>query len=150
MTDAWRHRIAAVVSDVAFRPPAQGEAIEELEAGLGVSLPDELRALLFETDGLTADYGADIVWSASQILRRNLEMRRTEAFESLYMPFQCLLFFGDDGGGDMYAFPIQADGRINNPDIFQWNHETDARIWLASGLRMFFEQRFKDGNDVGQ
>ena len=31
-------------------------------------------------------------------------------------------------------FALQADGEIHSPDIFCWEHETDARSRYASGL----------------
>lgn len=142
MTDSWKGLIAAAVGDAQFHLPAPTEAMAEVEAALGLPFPDELKSLLLETNGLIADYGANVVWSLSEIIRRNLEMRHTEEFTSLYMPFDNLLFFGDDGGGDLFAFPIQKNGRINQMDIFRWDHETDGRIWFASGLRQFFVNRF--------
>jgi hypothetical protein len=65
-----------------------------------------------------------------------------EILPTLYMPFDHLLFFGDYGGGDQFAFPIHADGEIHKLDIFRWDHETDARSWYAGGLEQFFEHRF--------
>lgn len=142
MTDSWMSRIAIVAAEAQFQPPTQAAAFAEVEAGLGVSLPVELKGLLLETNGVIADHGAGVVWSLSEILRRNREMRDAEGFKSLYMPFENLLFFGDDGGGDLFAFPVQADGCINQPDILRWDHETDGRVWFAPGLRTFFDRRF--------
>lgn len=142
VTDSWMSLIAIAVADAQFQPPAQAGAFAEVEAGLGFSLPDELKGFLLETNGLIADFGADVVWSLSEILRRNVEMRGAEGFKRLYMPFDNLLFFGDDGDGDLFAFPVQADGCINQPDIFRWDHETDGRVWFAPGLRRFFDRRF--------
>jgi hypothetical protein len=99
---------------------------------------------LLESDGLVADYGADVVWSALEILRRNLEMRDAEGFRELYMPFENLLIFGGDAGGDLFAFAVQANGSVGRPDIFRWEHETDARTWFEAGFRNFFGRRLID------
>ena len=120
------------------------EAIAAVEGGLGLALPTELKTFLLESDGLVADYGADVVWSALEILRRNLEMRDAEGFRELYMPFENLLFFGGDGGGDLFAFAVQANGSVGRPDIFRWEHETDARTWFGAGFRDFFGRRLID------
>jgi hypothetical protein len=56
------------------------------------------------------------------------------------MPFDHLLFFGDAGNGDQFAFSIQADGAIHRPDVFAWNHEDDSRVWVAPTLKVFFER----------
>jgi len=55
------------------------------------------------------------------------------------MPFNHLLFFGDAGNGDQFAFSIHADGKIYRPDVFVWNHEDDSRTWIAPSLKTFFE-----------
>ncbi|HVR11303.1 MAG TPA: SMI1/KNR4 family protein, partial [Thermoanaerobaculia bacterium] len=123
-------------------------AIAAVEQKLGVRLPQALRELLLESDGVTADNGSSVVWPLADIQRRNQEFRRTESFRDLYMPFDHLLFFGDDGGGDQFAFAIQADGRIHNPDVFRWEHETDARSWFASHLESFFSHRLNQDHTV--
>jgi hypothetical protein len=64
------------------------------------------------------------------------------------MPFDHLLFFGDDGGGDQFALSIQADGVIHKYDIYRWEHETDARSWFASGLEQFLAKRLQPPNEV--
>jgi len=47
------------------------------------------------------------------------------------MPFDPFLFFGDNGGGDQFAF-VQTPQR---PDIFVGEHESDSRRWVANDLR---------------
>lgn len=51
----------------------------------------------------------------------------------LYLPFDGLLFFGDNGGGDQFAFVL----RDNRRDIFVWDHETDSRYWVAGHLESY-------------
>ena len=63
------------------------------------------------------------------------------------MPFDHLLFFGDDGCGDQFAFAIQADGLIHKGSIFRWEHESDARSWFAARMEQFFENRLKKAAD---
>jgi hypothetical protein len=127
VVESWKTHIATLANDARFGLPANKDELAEIESGLGLALPGELKLLLLECDGLVADYGADIVWSALAMLRRNREMRGADDFRDLYMPFGNLLFFGDDGGGDLFAFAVQANGSICRPDIFRWEHETDGR-----------------------
>lgn len=145
MAESWKKHIATLAKDAKFGAPASKYEVAEVGRGLGLSLPSELELLLLECDGLVADYGADIVWPALEILHRNQEMRVTEGFRDLYMPFGNLLFFGDDGGGDLFAFAVQGNGSIGRPDIFRWEHETDGRIWFAASLRNFFGRRLSEG-----
>ncbi|WP_405063470.1 SMI1/KNR4 family protein [Kribbella sp. NBC_01505] len=50
-----------------FRPPAGQEAISACAAALGRPLPDELRELLAETNGVEGEYGLEVLWSAERI-----------------------------------------------------------------------------------
>nr|WP_329202312.1 MULTISPECIES: SMI1/KNR4 family protein [unclassified Streptomyces] len=61
----------------------------------------------------------------------------------LYMPFDALLFFGDNGGGDQFAF-VQTPRR---PDVFVWEHETDSRRWVAGDLRDYLGRSLAAGGD---
>ncbi len=135
--------VASVAPDAEFAEPATEIRLAALEQTLGIHLPEKLRQLLLEFDGLTADSGADVVLSVARIGQHNHQFRTEKSFRELYMPFDHLLFFGEDGGGDQFAFAVQADGEIHTPDIFCWEHETDARSWYASGLEQFFERRFR-------
>lgn len=146
VAESWKKHVATLTDDVRFGPPADKKGFADAESALGLALPDELKLLLQECDGVVAGYGAEIVWSTMDMRRRNQEMRSADGFRGLYMPFENLLFFGDDGGGDLFAFAVQADGAINRPDIFRWDHETDARNWFASGLRDFLAARLGNGD----
>ena len=78
------------------------------------------------------------MWPLDRIINDNIEFRTTKAFSELYMPFDNLLFFGDAGNGDQFAYPITA-GRIRRPDVFAWNHEDDSRMWVAPSLGKYIE-----------
>ena len=54
-----------------------------------------------------------------------------------FMPFDSLLFFGDAGNGDMFAFPIVVGPRVNG--AFVWNDEDDSRTWVAPDLAKYLE-----------
>lgn len=140
-SENWINLVSAHAPEAEFGAPAKEEVITQAEELMHINFPAQLRKLLLEADGVTADHGSGVVWSASEIVRHNLEFRDFTEFKSLYMPFNHLLFFGDDGGGDQFAFSISAAGQIHKPDIYRWEHETDARTWYASGLHQFFKKR---------
>ena len=123
---SWRDLAARLQPEIRFAAPATEEELQRAEAAVRVALPKHLRELLLEMNGVRDRTGAAVIWSAAEIHERNLYFRDTDGWEELYMPFDHLLFFGDDGGGDQFAYPIQMDGSINRSDIFRWNHETDA------------------------
>jgi hypothetical protein len=120
------------------QPPATPGAILSAEKALGISFPDSLTSLLKQCNGVLNEHKSSLIWSAEAIANTNLEFRRNGDFAALYMAFDSLLFFGDVGNGDQYAFPVQA-GQVRRPDIFVWDHETDSRSWFAPRLESFFE-----------
>jgi len=84
-----------------------------------------IKNLLTKTNGITDNYGFDIVWSARKILDENVSFRKNEDFKELYMPFDNLLFFAEEANSDLYAYSILKNA-INRNDIFIWEHETDS------------------------
>ena len=145
---SWTVLLRRLAPDAEMRPPATNGVHDEIERSLGVALPAVLRAFLEEIDGLADDYGSGVIWPAAEIVMRNREFRSERSFVDLYMPFDNLLFFGDDGGGDQFAFAIHADSRIHKGDIYRWEHETDARSWYASHLQRYIEARLAGGDDA--
>ena len=134
----WRELISKLSEDCEFDSPATFTEILAVEESLGVTLPDELKNLLKETNGVSDKYGSGLVWSAERIQQDNIEFRTTEDFKDLYMPFESLLFFADAGNGDQFAFTV-LNGEIRRNDIFVWNHENDSRTWAASNLKQYLE-----------
>jgi hypothetical protein len=137
----WRELVISICSDCTFAPPAAEEAMEEVRAALGVAAPQELRDLWSECNGIRDRHG-DGIWSAERVVRDNLEMRSYPEQDDLYMSFDSLFIFADAGNGDLFFFPIQADGGIHRPDVFIWDHETDSRNWIAGNLQVFVESWF--------
>ncbi|MFJ7205783.1 SMI1/KNR4 family protein [Streptomyces sp. NPDC098789] len=74
-----------------------------------------------------------MIWSVERIALPNEEFRTREDLRSLYMPFDALLFFGDNGGGDRFALPVSP----LRPDVFVWDHENDSRTWVAPSLERY-------------
>lgn len=112
-----------------FRAPADGAAPREAERLLGRRVPARLGALLRETDGIVDPYGTDVVWPLEHIVEQNLLFWSREAFAGLSMPFDSLLLFGDNGGGDQFALVVAPE----RDDVFVREHETDSRVWVAGG-----------------
>lgn len=63
------------------------------------------------------------------------------------MPFDSLLFFGDAGNGDQFAYAV-CDGEIRRPDIFVWDHETDSRSRIARSLESYLERTIEGTLEV--
>jgi len=141
---SWKELILRLGAGTEICPPGDESRYDRVEKSLEVGLPMALREFLTESDGLKDEYGFGVIWSVDEIERRNREFRTIESFRELYMPFDNMLFFGEDGGGDLFAFAIHADGRIHKDDIFRWEHESDGRSWFAARLEQFIERRLTD------
>ena len=83
ISTSWRRLLAAAAPEAKFSAPGIEENLLSVEQALGVVLPQELRKLLLEFDGATADYGADVIWSSAEICRRNLAFCQLEGFREL-------------------------------------------------------------------
>lgn len=118
-----------------FADPASAAAISRCEAALGHALPTDLANLLRESDGVLGEDDLDLVWPVERIIEDNTLFRTDPDFATLYMPFEPLLFFADDGGGNQFAFVM----RDRPADVFAWDHETDSRTMIAPSLAGYLE-----------
>ncbi|MEU6038133.1 SMI1/KNR4 family protein [Actinomadura sp. NPDC047616] len=141
----WRKLIGRLYGDAEFAAPASDEEIDEIARRLGQAVPDELRELLRQTNGVRAEYGSGLVWSAQEIIKENTEFRGSADFAELYMPFDQLMFIGDNGGGDQFAYVRGPSGRPD--DVFVWDHETDERKWIANSLEDYLQRRADANGD---
>ncbi|MET9680192.1 SMI1/KNR4 family protein [Streptomyces coeruleorubidus] len=139
----WREIIQQFPS-AEIRNPVDSGTLDRIEEALGQPLPVDLRSFLLESDGLSDEYGTDVIWPAERILADNLSFRGDEEYRSLYMPFDPLIFFGDNGGGDQFAF-IRMPERN---EVFVWDHETDGRNLVAPSLESYLRSALEsDGED---
>lgn len=136
----WKERIQALGVECTFRPSATASDIEGTERALGIALPTELKELLLKSNGVLDEYQYGVIWLSEKIVSENRVYRTDPAFKQLYMPFDCLLFFGEEGNGDLYAYII-TEGAVRRPDVFLWEHETDSRQWYAARLQNYLQQR---------
>ncbi|WP_237330074.1 SMI1/KNR4 family protein [Streptomyces sp. BA2] len=131
------------MADAELAEPATSEALAEVERVLGQPLPEDLASLLRECNGMCGHFGTDVVWSAERIAKENASFRASADFAKLYMPFEPLMFFGDNGGGDRFGF-VRVPLR---DDVFVWDHETDGRSWAANGLDDYLRRTLEDSGD---
>ncbi|MET9413033.1 SMI1/KNR4 family protein [Streptomyces klenkii] len=140
----WREAAGQTFSGAGFQGPVTAAGLAAAEQQLGCRLPAELVSLLQETDGIMGHDGVDTVWPLQRIVEDNLRFWSDGSLASLYMPFGALIFFGDNGGGDQFAF-VRTPPR---PDVFVWQHEDDSRRWVARDLRGYLERALaEDGGD---
>lgn len=131
----WTHLINALPAETHLHPPAPEKAISQARHQLGHRLPDELAALLRESNGVDGEYGLGLIWPIEQIITDNLTFRTDTDYAKLYMPFDSLLFFGDAGNGDLFALVPHTHRR----DVYAWDHENDSRTWVAPGIAEYLD-----------
>jgi hypothetical protein len=129
----WREMALRLLPDAEFGLGVEQSDIDTAASKLSETFPGELGSLLLETNGIIGSNGVDVVWRLDRIIEDNRTFRTSTDFAELYLPFDGLLFFGDNGGGDQFAFVLR-DGRR---DIFAWDHETDSRYWVAGSLESY-------------
>ena len=134
----WSELAKSHSANCEFFAPALWADVTSAEEKLAVRFPDELRQFLLESNGLHGEYGLGIIWPVERIVKDNQEFRENMDFQELYMPFDPLLFFGDAGNGDQFAFSI-LKGEVRRSDVFAWNHEDDSRQWVAPSLSKYLE-----------
>lgn len=136
----WKELIARLATDCPFGDgceflaPTNLDAIHEAEGKLSITFPADLRDLLVEANGIFGPGGNGLIWTVDRIVKDNTAFRTRPDFRKLYMPFDHLLFFGDDGSGDQFAFRILG-GTVNDQGVFRWCHESDAREWSGGDMR---------------
>ena len=116
-------------------PPATEKQISDVEKSLGCKLPNDLKELLLDMNGDNW-----LIFSTEQITETNLSARKLDCF----MPLDCLLFFGGNGCGDYYGYPITSQDGVRNDNVFMWDHEYDNRIWKANNLEDAIKKYYND------
>lgn len=132
-----RDTAALCFDDSKFFPPVLPTAFAAAESALGCALPDDLKSLYLQTDGVSAHCGASLVMPLQQAVAENQTLRSSPRLRDLYMPFDHLLVFGKPGNGDLFFFPIRADGSLAKK-VFIWDHESDSRSIYAYSLKDLF------------
>lgn len=129
----WTAWLSAIGEDgaVVLTDPASPEVLAEVEAKLGAPLPEDLRTLLAETDGLADDSGGEPVWPVERIGEENQSRLGPVAAAD-----PDLVFFGDTGTEDLFAY------RASEPDIYLWSAADGRTRWVASDLRSLLDTWF--------
>ncbi len=141
----WREFIQELVHvvqypiKIEFADGANEEQMNVLKMELGIALPEDLESLLYESNGISDEYGLGIIWKIEEIRRYNREMRMNNVYKECYMSFADMLFFADAGNGDRFAFPV-IQGKVNGRAVFAWDHEDDSRQNIAFSLKSYLER----------
>jgi cell wall assembly regulator SMI1 len=152
---SWRERITDVYSTRTcppgiagrpdFYPPASEAQLADAEAALGAALPDSLRSLLKETDGVMDMLALDggewfesmwLLWAIGELVQQNRYYRAASQRQEYERDFDGLVFFADAGtDGIRFAFPVE-DG-VCAPLVLIWHPIMDRLSEAAPSLDAF-------------
>jgi hypothetical protein len=121
-------------------------ALPDCLAALEITFPGEvpfaLLALLRDLDGAIDGQGCAICWCAERIRDENIRMRTSSLYRECYMPFEPLLFFGEEAEGRRVGLAI-IPGMIAQPNVYVWDPRNDSRIWVAASLGHYLLERLR-------
>ncbi len=129
-----------------FHAPCSEIDIVNIEDDLAIKLPDELKKILLETNGVEDEYGCELVWNCGDLIQKNRCLREYEENKGLFMSFDSCLMFGEDGNGDQFFFPVLPNGEIKS-EILIWNHETDERVFHSCDFEQLFKRVIKENSE---
>jgi len=133
----WKNYFQGISEECTFSTPTTKNEIDKVESLLNVTLPQELKEIMLETNGVKGSYELGLIWPLDRIINENKHYR--DGFlEEYYMPFENLVFFAESGIGDLFAFPV-SQNRVCRDDVFVWNHENDSRMWVAPSVTKYVE-----------
>lgn len=125
----YKELISSVSADcdwVRFQPPAAEAEIAEAQRVIGHPFPEELKALLRETNG-----DSWFLMSTEQMMERVqlnreifLPLFREDFSEDAYADrVDRFVFFATNGCGDYYAYRVTPEGETLPSPICLWEHE---------------------------
>lgn len=88
-----------LIDRMELNPPTARNALMDVEAKLGIKLPDQHISLMMESNGAEGNIGSSYlaIWAVEQIVQLNEGYAVNEFTPGL-------VYFGSDGGGMAYAF----------------------------------------------
>ncbi len=140
MWTAWLRGLDSLPDAVSLAEPVDPDALGDAEQRLGLMLPEDLRSLLSETDGLGGAGRGEPVWPVERIAAENVLLRSEGSTPALPDGADDdLLFFGDAGKGQLFAYELDAGGEISDPDVFIWQPGLGEAVWIASDLQSLLD-----------
>ena len=140
MWTAWLRGLDSLGQTVALSDPADPDTLSDAEERLGLVFPEDLRSLLFESDGINGAGRGEPVWPVERIAEENLLLRNAGSTPALPEGADDdLLFFGDAGQGQLFAYELDAGGEVSESDVFVWQPGLGEAVWIASDLQSLLD-----------
>ena len=115
----------------------------QAEAAVGYPFPEELKALLRETNG---DHW--LLWSAREIMENAKLLPGfldgCDTFEEYLEKVARHIFFAGNGCGDYYCYRVLPDGQVDGSQIYIWEHETFEHHVVAKDIPDLIRKYYHD------
>ena len=133
-------QVAAKIESSKLQPAATENEVRNAEEMLNILFPNELKELLFETNGDNL-----FLLSLDQIVKDNLDFRsiNPEIIEPELFNFSEFLFFATNGCGDYYGYKID-NNTIPSTSIYIFEHEEYTSKIVAGDLGELIELYYQD------
>ena len=134
----FRELIAQCVSESGaeyayLEPSCPEDEITQAENAVGYPFPEELKALLRETNG---DHW--LLWSAKEMVECAEQMKGfldvCDTYEDYLEKVGRHIFFAGNGCGDYYCYRILPTGMADGSGVYIWGHETFESHVVAKDL----------------
>ena len=125
------------------QPPCPEEDIQKAENYVGFPFPEELKALLRETNGdgwflLSAERIQEHVKTNREIYPEYLE---PDEFEEKVNRF---IYFATNGCGDYYGYRVLENGMADDSAIYVWEHELFETREVAKDITDLITRYYTD------
>ena len=125
------------------QPPCPEEDIQKAEKYVGFPFPEELKALLRETNGdgwflLSAERIQEHVKTNREIYPEYLE---PDEFEEKVNRF---VYFATNGCGDYYGYRVLENGMTDDSAIYVWEHELFETREVAKDITDLITRYYTD------
>ncbi len=143
MWTAWLRGLDTLEGTIALTEPVDPDVLADAEDRLGLILPDALRTLLLESDGVVGIGRGEPVWPAERIAEENVLLRTAGSTPALPDGADDdLLFFGDAGDGRLLAYELEGD-EVTESDVYLWQPDLREAVWIASDLQSLLDDWYR-------
>lgn len=128
---------------VKLREPCPEDEITKAEEYVGFEFPEELKALLRETngDGFLLLSAEEIVSNAKMSREIFPEFLEADEFEEKVNRF---VFFATNGCGDYYCYRVLENGKTDASAIYIWEHEVFEIREVANNISELITKYYSD------
>ena len=146
----WRELIQSYTQNGVLTEPASEGEIEWVEGTLEAKMPESLRSLLRESDGMAVrlrlpgegDEVKSVVWSTDEMMSQNLELRANDPIHGKDKTYP-YLFFASEPNGDPMAFLVEGGQAKDAPIVVLSHDHRWERRTRATDLRGYIEAFLK-------